>query len=793
MKKAKKGLALVLSAVLLASTAVTVLLAASKSWIGAQLGDLSQYYETGNSADPGYISTVDGDSGGTSYGIYMFASNAGTPLAYIEWLRNTYAVGEVYRTIGDALYNAYAYNSAGQYYPGYGSNFNATWRSVAATYPAQFLQSQKDFWKDNYYATVLANLKASYPAFDVNDYSIALKNVLWSRSVQHGASGATTVVNNAFAALGGFKLQDEATLIHAIYTECSKLDTVTQSKSMTGTTAEKYGVSGKSMAYYSANSGAVQMSVYRRLHVNEPADALVMLYQNGHGTVANGVYRLQRNGESGQLLTVSDAAVCLASGTDFTVTHYANDYYTLATADGKRLSDSGGSVTMADAAAAYSQLWQIGSDSTLKNRGTGRYLTVADGKLITTDDAQKATAWPRLAQSTVLGSGLFYPGCEEGVTNKLVAGASSFPVRGIITSAVPLRSVTVSVTGPKSFTATAAPNAYFYDLWSLDSKCTFSSLTEGSYTLTITAASDGAAAQLGSSTFVVEKNTHSIVDDETYTVTFADGNTTTTRTYHLGDTYGELPTATSAGFTGWFLSDGTEIAANTIVAAGNHTVTAKYGELHTVKFVVGEQTVKNTKLANGEQIVAPANPIKAADSSYTYSFSCWKAADSSQYVAGYSYMGTADITYTAVFTKTAITSDGGGTSGGGGASSGGGGASGGATTPTASGNYLSGISPNTSVSSLNSSGYTVYSGSTKVTSGVVGTGMTATSGSTTVTIVVTGDTNGDGKYSLVDFARVRSHFLNSDLSGAYAKAADMNGDGIFNLTDIAVAIREALS
>ena len=788
MKKAKKGLALVLSAVLLASTAVTVLLAASKSWIGAQLGDLSQYYETGNSADPGYISTVDGDSGGTSYGIYMFASNAGTPLAYIEWLRNTYAVGEVYRTIGDALYNAYAYNSAGQYYPGYGSNFNATWRSVAATYPAQFLQSQKDFWKDNYYATVLANLKASYPAFDVNDYSIALKNVLWSRSVQHGASGATTVVNNAFAALGGFKLQDEATLIHAIYTECSKLDTVTQSKSMTGTTAEKYGVSGKSMAYYSANSGAVQMSVYRRLHVNEPADALVMLYQNGHGTVANGVYRLQRSGEANQLLTVAENdTVCLGSGTDLTITHYTADNYTISTAGGKRLSDSS-SVVMAAPAASHNQLWKIASNNTLQNVGTGKYLTVSGGALCTTAEASEAVAWPRVEQSTITGIGLFYPGCESDITNNLVAGASSFPVRGIVTSAKPITNVTVQVSGTKSFTATANPNNYYYDLWDLDSRCTFSTLTEGDYTLTVTATAGGTTVTLGSSSFHVGANTSNIIDDETYTVTFADGNTTTTRTYHLGDTYGELPTATSAGFTGWFLSDGTEIAANTIVAAGNHTVTAKYGELHTVKFVVGEQTVKNTKLANGEQIVAPANPIKAADSSYTYSFSCWKAADSSQYVAGYSYMGTADITYTAVFTKTAITSDGGGTSGGGGASSGGGGASGGATTPTASGNYLSGISPNTSVSSLNSSGYTVYSGSTKVTSGVVGTGMTATSGSTTVTIVVTGDTSGDGKITITDVVRIQKHVTGSNnLTAAQIKAGDINGDGKVTITDVVQA------
>ena len=44
--------------------------------------------------------------------------------------------------------------------------------------------------------------------------------------------------------------------------------------------ADRYGVKNRSMAYYSAASGDVQSSVYSRLHINEPADALVMRYQN---------------------------------------------------------------------------------------------------------------------------------------------------------------------------------------------------------------------------------------------------------------------------------------------------------------------------------------------------------------------------------------------------------------------------------------------------------------------------------------------------------------------------------
>lgn len=65
---------------------------------------------------------------------------------------------------------------------------------------------------------------------------------------------------------------------------------------MTGDTASKYGVSGQSMAYFSANSGDVQLSVYSRLHVNEPADALVMLYANSDAPLADGAYRLSPRG-----------------------------------------------------------------------------------------------------------------------------------------------------------------------------------------------------------------------------------------------------------------------------------------------------------------------------------------------------------------------------------------------------------------------------------------------------------------------------------------------------------------
>ena len=141
-------------------------------------------------------------------------------------------------------------------------------------------------------------------------------------------------------------------------------------------------------------------------------------------------------------------------------------------------------------------------------------------------------------------------------------------------------------------------------------------------------------------------------------------------------------------------------------------------------------------------------------------------------------MPAADLTFDAVFTKTANSGGTGGSTGG----------STGGETPKPSGNYLTGVSPSTSVSAMNSAGYTIYSGSTKVTSGLVGTGMTAVSSSATVTIVVTGDVSGDGKITITDVVKLQKSVVGSgSLSGAYAKAADINGDGKITITDVVQA------
>lgn len=794
MKRIKRGTAIALAAVLVLSLLATALLAASKNWTGAGLGDLSQYYETGNHADPGYYSTVDGDLGGTSYGIYMFASNAGTPLSFIQWLKE-FEDGSLYRYMGDKLYNAYAYDVNEKYSPGYGSNFNANWRSVGDDYPGEFTQAQKDYWETHAYADLLNNLKSAVPAFDLNNYSVALRNVLWSRSVQHGAgvlsganssdgrSGATGVVLRAFDKLGGFKNQGEAEIIQAIYAECSKLDGTPAKRTMSGDTAEKYGISGRSMAYFSGNSGDVQVSVYRRLHINEPADAVVMLYQNTNAPLPNGDYRISPHGDTARAMKtdLSGLAAIAEAGT-VQLTYYASGYYTL-TVDGKRLTGGNGTVGWADPTSGNDQLWAVAGDAPycLQNCKTKQYLVLSDAGVRTTENVDEATRLQITAVGSAWGlEGAFFPG-SEGYTTELLSNYSSYPIRGVVTSSLPISNITVkavSDNGGSGFNVSKNINgtAYHFDLWELDSACTFSRLTVGTYTLTITGTNSAGTFKLAETSFTVGANTAPVPggqDDEKYTVSFQVGDTVIkTCTYALSDTYGELPAVDEPGFQGWFREDGTEVSPNSPVAASNHTLYARFGDLYTVTFKVDGEAVRTVKLAKGDLITAPANPVKAADSTYTYSFTQWTDQDGGVFAANGTYMGTKDITYTAQFNKTAK-AEGGGTP---------------ADPTKPSGGVLTGIAPETSIKSLNNSGYTVYSGKQEVTSGYVGTGMTAVSGSTSLTIVVTGDVNGDGRITITDVVKLQNYAANvGGLDEAAMMAGDINGDGRITITDVVQA------
>lgn len=956
MKRTKRGIALILAAVMAVSCLTTILLAASKNWANPELGSLSQYYETGTNADPGAVSNVNGDPGGTSFGLYMFSSKAGTLDAFRTWLRN-YQGNAIYNGFAATLDKAYGENTSGAAAAGYGPNFESAWRELGhGVNKGEFANAQTEYWGTERYSTLISRLQSKYPSLNLNDYSIALKNVLWSRSVQHGVDGAYNVVTRAIDnRLGGFKMQSEAELIEAIYAECSKLDN--KYKDMQTQLSDRYGVKNRSMAYYSAADGDVQSSVYSRLHINEPADALVMRYQNTTSHL-EGKYTLCYNSD-GRTFSYSVGSTDLVAeekASQLILTYYNSDKYTMATTDGKRLAVVDGALMLQNAAADSRQFWTLtGSNNgyILYNVGTNQYVTVTVTSADVTADGQNrddliAAKIKEIAQAPVAGQtnaaaedfsarlekklndlfdeqfkdkgdeaimaeitanisamqditeenkttlikklesltqseeetkddlearimesftvdellllteamtgksietvivevvgemvdedlknnptttvtaykvglskesktaavvtmkpaagqdawntiGLFYPQKAEkdetgkSIVHNLTQGNSSFPLRGIVTCTQNISTVKAVVTNTATGTAPtyasrSGINAKWFDLWKLDENLKFSTLAAGKYNLTITGTTDsGSTVILLDTTFTVGAATTTTPEapNNTYTVTFVvNGKTVETRTYKEAQPYGALPEVNEKGFQGWFYND-REISQSTPVAPKNHTVTAKFGTLHTVKFMSQGAVWDSYKLAQNDIITLPAtNPVMQADSKYVYSFDYWADASGKRYTSG-TVMPDADVTYTAVFTKTANS---GGTGGSTGGSTGG---NTGTNTPTPSGNYLTGVSPSTSVSAMNSAGYTIYSGSTKVTSGLVGTGMTAVSSSATVTIVVTGDVSGDGKITITDVVKLQKSVVGSgSLSGAYAKAADINGDGKVTITDVVQA------
>lgn len=112
-----------------------------------------------------------------------------------------------------------------------------------------------------------------------------------------------------------------------------------------------------------------------------------------------------------------------------------------------------------------------------------------------------------------------------------------------------------------------------------------------------------------------------------------------------------------------------------------------------------------------------------------------------------------------------------------------------------SGGYISKIALGTTVSGLiskiNEKNYVyVYDKDKKLSkSAIVGTGMTlklmdGKKVIKSVKIIVSGDTNGDGKATITDMLAVKSHLLKkSTLSTTAKKGADTSGDGALSITD----------
>ncbi|WP_052447470.1 DUF4214 domain-containing protein [Clostridium polynesiense] len=205
------------------------------------LGVLSEKYES--NGDPGRISSISGDAGGKSYGAWQLSSNMGSLNGFVLWLageRNTYhnmLIEGQNKDLAEA-------NTK------YGSNFDAAWTKISQDHYDDFYQVQHKYTKRNFYDKLISNIAAN-PKMDGKISSFSVRNVLWSTSVQHGATGGTRVIENSLKAITNNTTSE---FIDKVYAERGRKN-----------------ASGQ-LVYFTNNSDAVQASVAKRF-IKENVDA----------------------------------------------------------------------------------------------------------------------------------------------------------------------------------------------------------------------------------------------------------------------------------------------------------------------------------------------------------------------------------------------------------------------------------------------------------------------------------------------------------------------------------------
>lgn len=204
------------------------------------VGDLSAKFESGSKG----VSAIGYDRvGGTSYGKYQIASNTGTMDNFIEFLKGKNPeLAERLELSGPA-------NTGSKH-----GKMPDEWRKIAAEDPTGFEKMQHDFIRSSHYDPAVKKILAQ-TGIDVNQLPEPLREVLWSTSVQHGATGASNMISRALNKLSlqatekGFP----AELVKEIY--------------------------GERKEQFASSTGAVQNSVANRL-TQEQNLVLSMLNQS---------------------------------------------------------------------------------------------------------------------------------------------------------------------------------------------------------------------------------------------------------------------------------------------------------------------------------------------------------------------------------------------------------------------------------------------------------------------------------------------------------------------------------
>jgi hypothetical protein len=201
---------------------------------GGYLGTLSVAYE---SAKDG-IKAIGFDTvGGTSFGTYQIATRTGTMNEFLSYLKTKAP------DIASRLTSAGNPDDKGK------GTFSQAWLAVANSVPEKFAALQQDFIKTTHFDKAADLIKQS-TGLNIAERSNALKQVLWSTSVQHGAEGAKRI----FSALGkNINALSDADIIAGVYGERSNVD-----------------------KYFKSSTDAVKSSVENRF-ANEKIAALALL------------------------------------------------------------------------------------------------------------------------------------------------------------------------------------------------------------------------------------------------------------------------------------------------------------------------------------------------------------------------------------------------------------------------------------------------------------------------------------------------------------------------------------
>ena len=146
-----------------------------------RLGILSEKYEGGGA---GTISTGEGDAGGVSYGTFQLATNTGSAASFVAWLQERSDFGKGY---GDMLSKCE---------PG-SLEFSHLWLWLADTDPEGFAALQDEYVKPKYYDAACE--VAGKRGVDTEGMPDALKCVLFSNAIQHGAYWAGVLLADAFS------------------------------------------------------------------------------------------------------------------------------------------------------------------------------------------------------------------------------------------------------------------------------------------------------------------------------------------------------------------------------------------------------------------------------------------------------------------------------------------------------------------------------------------------------------------------------------------------------------------